>query len=47
MLLNDLRCAQAAIGKEGRLAGMISDIDRGPFLAWMTVADHSHVAVVR
>jgi hypothetical protein len=46
-VLNDLRSAQPVFGNDGRLAKLVSEIDRGPLMAWMMVADHSKISVLR
>jgi hypothetical protein len=46
-VITDLRAAQLSFSKEGRIAKMIAFVDQGPLLAWMMVADHNHVVVIR
>jgi len=45
--LNDLRVSRMVYGRQGRLAKMLTDIDRGAFLAWMMIAPWDKIQVVR
>ncbi len=33
--------------RNGRLAGLVSDMDKGPLLAFLMVASHSHKEILR
>ena len=45
--LNELRKAQLEYSKSGRLVSLINQVDRGPMLAWLMVAPHHNVAILK
>jgi hypothetical protein len=46
-MLKGLREAQLKYTKNGRLAGLVVGVDRGPMLAWLLVAPHRNVVILR
>mmetsp|Transcript_31463 Transcript_31463/g.74760 ORF Transcript_31463/g.74760 Transcript_31463/m.74760 type:complete len:1288 (-) Transcript_31463:217-4080(-) len=46
-VINQMRHAQMTYTKGGRLAKMISPIDRGPLLAWLMVAKDDNISTIR
>eukprot|EP00191_Tetraselmis_sp_GSL018_P017914 CAMPEP_0177586998 /NCGR_PEP_ID=MMETSP0419_2-20121207/5393_1 /TAXON_ID=582737 /ORGANISM="Tetraselmis sp., Strain GSL018" /LENGTH=1998 /DNA_ID=CAMNT_0019076971 /DNA_START=225 /DNA_END=6221 /DNA_ORIENTATION=- len=46
-VINNLRLAQRRFSKEGRIVTLISEMDRGPLLAWLMVASRNSVEHLR